>query len=163
MSEASVAPQSVAEVRREITFGLAEVTRMLRQAFDQRMRVLGLTGATWRVIASLSREDGQTQASLAERLEITRVALGETIDRLEKSGHVKRRADPTDRRKWRVHLTPLSQELLPHMFATAEDLHADCFRDLTDDELAHLQSAVTRLRARLLEMKIEMPDEEAIP
>jgi MarR family transcriptional regulator, transcriptional regulator for hemolysin len=142
-------------------FALADVTRLLRVAFDQRMRTLGLTGSTWRVIAYLAREDGLTQAALAERLEISRVALGETVDRLEKSGHVQRRADPADRRKWQVHLTALSQEILPVMFKISDELQARCFADLSDNEIRQLEDALMRMRSRLLEMNIETPEDEA--
>ena len=159
MTEAGV-PSAAQYPRNEIGYGLAEVTRLLRAAFDQRMRGVGLTGASWRIITSLAREDGQTQAALAERLEISRVALGEAIDRLEKTGHVARRADPADRRVWRVNLTPLSRQLLPQMFGAADELQAACYRDLSEDDLAHLAHTLGRLRERLLEMKIETPDEE---
>ena len=89
------------------------------------------------------------------------MALGEAVDRLERTGHVTRRADPADRRVWRVHLTPLSRDLLPKMFATADDLQAACFRDLSEEDLAHLETTLKRLRERLLEMKVEAPDEES--
>ena len=154
-------PNAAPEARFEIGFGMAEVMRLMRLAFDQRMRILGLTGSTWRVVAYLSRQDGQTQAELAEHLEISRVALGEAIDRLERSGHVERRADLTDRRKWRVHLTPLSQDLLPQIFATADELRDECFSDLQNDDVTQLRSILRRLRERLLSMKIESPDHEA--
>ena len=150
-----------AGARFEIWYGLAEVTHLLRMAFDQRMRGVGLTTATWRVIAYLSRQDGHTQAALAQRLEISRVALGETIDRLVKSGHVERRADPADRRKWLIHLTPRSHDLLPLMFETSDELQARFFQDLSEDDLTQLQSSLARLRARLADMKIETPDEES--
>ncbi len=150
-----------AYARFDAGFALAEVTRLLRLAYDQKMRGLGLTGATLRVIAYLSREDGQTQASLARQLDISRVALGEAVDRLEKSGHVARRSDLNDRRKWRVHLTAKSRDLLPEMFAAANDLQAECFGDLSDADVAGLRSILGRLRDRLLTMKIETPDDEA--
>lgn len=146
--------QEAAYARFDAGFALAEVTRLLRLAFDQRMRSMGLTGATWRVLAYLSREDGQTQASLAQRLEISRVAVGEAVDRLERSGHVERRADPEDRRKWRVHLTQTSLDLLPAVFTAATDLQAECFSGLTDLDVTQLQTLLARLRDRLVEMKI---------
>lgn len=161
MSDPQAATRDEASAHSEIGYGLADVTHLLRMAFDQRMRKMGLTTATWRVIAYLSREDGQTQAALAQRLEISRVALGETIDRLEKSGHVVRKADPVDRRKWRVHLTPRSHDLLPLMFERSEELRAECFQDLSEVELRQLESSLSRLRARLTGMKIETPDEES--
>ena len=160
MGKPADAPGEGANPRREIGYGLVEVTRLLRAAFDQRMRVMGLTGSSWRVITGLSREDGQTQAALAELLEISRVAVGEMVDRLEKTGHVARRADPADRRVWRVHLTPLSQDLLPQMFATADDLWAEAYRNFSEADIAHLNTSLRRLRDRLLEMKVETADEE---
>lgn len=161
MSQPAIAQGQGIDLRFETGFALADVTRLLRMAFDQRMRSLGLTGSTWRVIAQLSREDGQTQALLAERLEISRVALGETVDRLEKSGHVQRRADPTDRRKWHVHLTELSRTILPMMFKTSEVLQSESFRDLSDQDIEHLTRVLSLMRGRLLDMQIETPDDEA--
>ena len=150
-----------ANPRFEIGFGLAEVVRLMRQAFDQRMRTLGLTGSSWRILAYLSREDGQTQAALADRLEISRVALGEAVDRLEKTGHVERRADLMDRRKWRVHLTLRSQELLPLMFETSDELSAECFQDLREEDIEQLRSILERLRRRLHDMRIDTSEQEA--
>ena len=160
MGKPAEMPGEGMNLRREIGYGLAEVSRLLRAAFDQRMRVMGLTGSSWRVITALSREDGQTQAALAELLEISRVAVGEMVDRLEKTGHVTRRADPADRRVWRVHLTVLSQDFLPQMFATADDLWADAYRDFSEADIAHLHATLGRLRERIVDMKIETPDEE---
>jgi DNA-binding MarR family transcriptional regulator len=149
-----------AETLLETSFALGETTRLLRSAFDQRMRAIGLTGAAWRLITQLSREDGQTQASLARRLEITAVALGEAVDRLEKSGHVERRADPNDRRKWRVYLTPLSERLLPDMFAKGEDMQSEAFRDLSDADVARFHAMLARVRGRLHEMRVETADDD---
>src|SRR5262245_2952926 len=85
--------------RFDASVALAEVSRLQRAAFDARMQEMGLTGASWRIIFALSRQDGRTQTALARKLDVTPVAVGEAIDRLEKSGHVERCADPDDRRK----------------------------------------------------------------
>eukprot|EP01035_Chromulina_nebulosa_P042631 gene42631-57717_t len=58
MSDPQAATRDETGARIEIGYGLADVTHLLRMAFDQRMRKMGLTTATWRVIAYLSREDG---------------------------------------------------------------------------------------------------------
>lgn len=145
---------SAFDARPDTGFVLAEVTRLLRLAFDQRMRSTGLTGATWRVLAYLSREDGQTQAALAQKLEISRVAVGEAVDRLERSGHVERRADPDDRRKWCVFLTQTSIDLLPTMTAMADEIRDDCYSGHSDEEVLQLHALLTRLRDRLIDMTI---------
>jgi DNA-binding MarR family transcriptional regulator len=138
---------------------LVEVTRLMRAAFDERMQDMGLTGASWRIIFRLAHHDGQTQAGLARRLDITPVAIGEAVDRLEKSGHVERRADPDDRRKRRVHLTEMSIDQLPAMIATAETLQAEIFQDVSEAELAALARTLGKLRARIHETKTEADEE----
>lgn len=87
-------------------FALADVTRLLRTVYDARLSGKGLSGASWRVLAYLYREDGLTQTKLADLLEVSRPAIGQMIDRLEASGFVERRADPADRRSWGVFLSP---------------------------------------------------------
>jgi DNA-binding MarR family transcriptional regulator len=147
--------------RFEASFALVEITRLMRAAFDERMKALGLTGATWRVLGRLARQDGQTQAMLARRLEVTPVALGETIDRLVKSGHVERRADPNDRRKWRIHLTEKAVALVPAMLETAHAVQAELFQDLDADEIEGLAASLAKLRARIHEMKIDAGEDES--
>ena len=144
----------------DVGFALADVTRLLRCAFDGRLRHFGLTGSTRRVIAYLARENGLTQAMLAHRLEISRVAAGEAIDRLERSGHVERRADPSDRRKWRVHLTQRSRDLLPLLAEAAESLQDEIFQDLSNSEVQSLKESLDMIRCRLVRMKIETQDED---
>jgi MarR family transcriptional regulator for hemolysin len=146
---AAPAPEALAQ-RAGIGFALADVTRLMRSMFDVRMRELGLTGSTWRVLAYLYREDGQTQAQLARLLEVSRAAVGQMIDRLEASGHVERRADQSDRRSWRVHLTAKTHAGVPVLIETVRALEAECFSSLAEDEIKQLGALVARLREHLI-------------
>src|ERR1700709_151875 len=89
------------------TFGILinDVTRLLRKQFDRRAVRFSLTRAQWRALKRLSYSEGMRQAELAEQLELEPIAIRRVIDRLEKAGFVERRADPADRRAWRLHLT----------------------------------------------------------
>lgn len=136
--------------RKGMGFALADVTRLMRAMLDARMRELGLNGSTWRVLAYLYREDGQTQAQLARLLEVSRAAVGQMIDRLEASGHVERREDQGDRRTWRVHLTARTHAEVPALIETARVLEAEFFAGLAEDEINQLGALVSRLRERLI-------------
>lgn len=46
------------------------------------------------------------------------------------------------------------------MFAAADALQTEYFRDVSPQDLATLQTLLGRLRARLLEMKAETMDDE---
>jgi MarR family transcriptional regulator for hemolysin len=139
--------------RSRIGFALADVTRLMRTMFDARMRELGLNGSTWRLLAYLYREDGQTQAQLARLLEVSRAAVGQMIDRLEESGHVERRDDPGDRRSWRVHLSARIHAEIPVLIEKVRAIEIECFAGLTEAEIAQLNELVSRQRDHLIALQ----------
>jgi DNA-binding MarR family transcriptional regulator len=100
---------------RSLGFLLNDVSRLMRQRFDERARNLGLTRAQWRVLRHLRQYEGIKQRSLAEMLEVETVTLGRHIDRLEVSGWVERRRDPADRRVWRLHLVEKSRPMIDRL------------------------------------------------
>src|SRR3712207_4616327 len=84
---------------------LHDVARMVRTLADRRARAHGMTRAQWMILVRLRRHDGLTQKALAEILEVEPITVGRLVDRLAARGLVARRADPADRRVWRLHLT----------------------------------------------------------
>ena len=109
---------------RSLGFLLNDVSRQMRNRFDRQARELGLTRAQWRVMMFLRRHEGARQNELAALLEVENVTLGRHIDRLEQSGWVERRPDPTDRRAWRLFLaeksTPMLDKLAVFLIETRE-------------------------------------------
>src|SRR2546427_10678958 len=91
-------------------FLIHDVSRLRRSAFDRCLKPLNVTRSQWWVLAYLSREDGMTQSQLAEELDLGKVAVGGLIDRLEKSGLVRRDADASDRRGNPGSLEPKSKQ-----------------------------------------------------
>lgn len=77
-----------------------------------------MTLARFDLLASLSRNDGQTLAGISRDLLVTAGNVTGLVDRAERDGHVVRRAEPSDRRVARVWLTPEGRRtiraLLPH-------------------------------------------------
>jgi DNA-binding MarR family transcriptional regulator len=106
-----------------ISYRISLVGRMQRTRFDARARSLGITRAQWRAIYAISCEQGASQRRIAEMIEVTDVTAGRLIDRLVDSGWVERRADASDRRTHRMHLTSLAAPLLDRLaeLGTNED------------------------------------------
>ena len=69
---------------RHIGFLISDVARLMRTAFDRRVRRLGLTRSQWLVINRLHRRPGATQSELAEMLEVEKATAGRMVDRMEK-------------------------------------------------------------------------------
>ena len=122
------------DLSRNFGFLLNDVARLMRTAYDRRIRKLGLTRAQWWVLTHLYRSNGVSQTELAETLEIEKPTLGRLLDRLEAKGWVKREHDAKDRRVWRVHLTEEVEPALRTMRAIAKELRRDALSGISAAE-----------------------------
>ena len=130
-------------------FLIGDVTRMYRREFDRRAAHLGLTRVQWRALRRIERFEGLTQVALAEDLELAPIAVGRVLDRLEKSGFVERRADPADRRCWRLHLGPGSSRVMQGVDAIASELREEVFAGVVQADLEAAHRVMTVLKTRL--------------
>ena len=92
-----------------------------------------MTRAQWGILANLERHPGLLQKELAEILEVEPITVARLIDRLEARGMVERRADPSDRRCWRLHLTDASRPLMSEIDHQMTDLASICLVNLDSD------------------------------
>ncbi|ALH79164.1 MarR family winged helix-turn-helix transcriptional regulator [Sphingopyxis macrogoltabida] len=132
-----------------IGFLLNDTARMFRRAYNARTRDSGITALQSRVLSYLARYPGIRQGPLAELIEVEPITLSRMIDRLEESSLVERRADPTDRRAWQLHLTASAEPLLDTLRETARDVVAEATDGLSDVERDELTRLVERVRANL--------------
>ena len=131
-------------------FLIHDVSRLRRSAFDRCLKPLNVTRSQWWVLAYLSREDGMTQSQLAVELDLGKVAVGGLIDRLEKSGLVRRDADPSDRRVNRVFLEPKSKHLITKMRKVSHRLNEQILDGLVDDKLEAAAITLDAMKRNLL-------------
>ena len=128
---------------------LSNSARLLRRRFDERARSLGVSRAQWQVLFALSRNEGINQAGLAEALDVETITVGRMVDRLEEAGLVERRADPADRRAWRLHLTARAHPLLTQLRVVAEGVMAETLAGLGPEGEAQLAAMLTVVRGNL--------------
>ena len=135
---------------RNFGFLLNDVARLMRTAYDRRIRKLGLTRAQWWVLTHLYRGNGVSQTELAETLEIEKPTLGRLLDRLEAKGWVRREHDASDRRVWRVHLTDEVAPALRTMRAIAAELRHDALASISTAERERFVDTLLAIKANLL-------------
>jgi DNA-binding MarR family transcriptional regulator len=131
-------------------FLIHDVSRLRRSAFDRCLKPLSVTRSQWWVLAYLSREDGMTQSQLAIELDLGKVAVGGLIDRLEKSGLVRREADASDRRVNRVFLEPKSKQLITRMRKVSHKLNTQILAGLADRELETTALTLDAMKRNIL-------------
>ena len=90
---------------------LMSTARAVRRAYDHAFAEIGVNLSEASVLAHLRDAGPLTQADLARRIGTGRARMGAWIDGLEAKGAVVRRADPEDRRVWRVALSPAGEKL----------------------------------------------------
>ena len=139
----------------DIGFLLGDAARLLRRSFDQRARAIGVTRPQWRVLALLKRFDGSTQTNLADMLDVEPITLGRMVDRLQDAELVERRADPKDRRAWRLHLTAKGRAKIKELQPTASAMFAAALDGLNESKQAELETMLNIIRSNLTRKPVE--------
>lgn len=146
---------------RSLGFLLADVSRLVRRRFDKRATSLGLTRAQWRVLAQLRRREGINQTMLAEMLEVEPITLGRHIDRLVEKGLVERRADPGDRRAWKLYMQPEVRPVLDQLREMSNETRAEALVGFSSAEADGLIELLLRIKSNMLALDAEKSDEGA--
>jgi len=128
---------------------LGQVARLLRRRFDERARGIGVTRPQWQVLTLLKRNEGINQGGLAELLEVEPITLGRMIDRLQDADLVVRRADPNDRRAWRLHVTERGEDLIEQLRPFSLETFALALEGIGEDEQRQLMATLDRMRSNL--------------
>lgn len=142
---------------RALGFLLADVSRLMRRRFDARAREIGLTRAQWRVLTQLRRREGINQTALAEIMEIEPISLGRHIDRLVEKDFVERRADPRDRRAWRLYLKPEVQPVLDRLRTISNANRKEVLQGIPNEESEVLIDTLLKIKANLTALEAEAP------
>jgi DNA-binding MarR family transcriptional regulator len=138
-------------------YQLHDVTRLFRKHFDRRAVRFGLTRAQWRALKAIRRQEGISQSELAEFIDMEPIAVGRVLDRLEQAAFIERRADPADRRRWRLHLTPKAHAVTDDMEIVARELRGESLRDVDQADFDAFERVLGQIRSNLdgLEKSVE--------
>lgn len=128
---------------------MAQVSRLIRRAFDEKARTIGVTRPQWQVLTLLNLHEGINQGGLAEVLEVEPITLGRMIDRLQDAALVERRPDPADRRAWRLFLTDKARELLEQLQPLAIEMIDASLEGVSEEDRNAMTLGLQRMRANL--------------
>ena len=134
---------------RKLGFLVTDVARLMRRRFDRRAQALGLTRAQWTVLFHLDRNEGATQATIAQLMDIQPITLARQIDRLEADGWVERRPHPRDRRARCLYLTDKVHPVLAGLQKISSSIRAEAAAGIPPDEFEHLLDMLQRIRGNL--------------
>jgi DNA-binding MarR family transcriptional regulator len=93
-----------------------------------------------------------TQTALAADLDLTKVAIGGLLDRMEAAGFVERRADQNDGRARRVFLTRAGAKTVSAIRESVEAVELEILNRIPEEALAQAAETLRMLKDTLLEM-----------
>jgi len=128
---------------------LMSTARLIREAFDARLKPLDLNLTQASLIAYVAEFGATTQTRLAEQLGTRRAAMGSVIDGLERRGLVERRPDPLDRRVWRIDISDDGRRLAKQIVEVDEVLRAELRHGIGREERQALSWVLTHLQHNL--------------
>ena len=138
---------------REFGFLLKAVTRLSTRNFERHARKFDLDLTQCKVLVYLARNEGVSQAKMAELTEIAPMTLVRTLDRMETDRWIERRPDPDDRRAHRLHLTAAGRPVLDHILRIADVARDEAFAGLPGADRNRLMDLLEHIHANLLDLE----------
>jgi MarR family transcriptional regulator for hemolysin len=135
---------------RHFGFLVKDVSRLWVRHFEQRAVQLGMSLTQCKVLIYLSRNEGATQAKLAELSDTEPMTLVRTLDRMERDGWIERRADPADRRAYRLYLKPASDPVLAEILRIGEKARAEGLAGLSAEQREQMMEMLEHVRRNLV-------------
>ena len=134
--------------RDDLGFLLAKATQRWNEQLAERFAAAGYSDVRpsyGSVLVPLFEEDGLRLGELARRSRLSKQTMTELIRRLERDGLVERATDPSDRRAFRVTLTPRARAFEPVAAEVLTELDATVRRSLGDARVDELKESLRAL------------------
>ncbi|MFD1746892.1 MarR family winged helix-turn-helix transcriptional regulator [Rhizobium helianthi] len=139
---------------------LTSAARSLRTVLSRNLAEAGLYAGQDGVILHLSRGEALTPGQLAQRLGVKAPTMTRTVGRMEAQGFVQRKADGTDGRLIKVHLTPAGLETVARIHAAAAASAEQALEGFSAKEVRTLLKLLKAVDRNLSGM--DPPDDEDV-
>src|SRR5262245_63764 len=105
--------QPLASANHEALLSLVRTSSLMQKLSDRFFSRFGLTDVQFNILMILKEhgEEGLSQQQLSEHLIVTKSNVVGLVDRLERSGYVRREAHPSDRRFNQIVISPKGDKI----------------------------------------------------
>jgi MarR family transcriptional regulator, transcriptional regulator for hemolysin len=138
---------------RNFGFLLKEVSRHYVLRFEEHARAISLTLPQCKVLVRLEKNEGVSQARLAELVEVDAMTMVRILDRMEADGLLERRPDPADRRARCLYLTAKAKPLLDEVWRLSEATRAEVFAGIGPQQREEFMEVLQRLHENLYQLE----------
>jgi len=140
-----------------LDFLLANICHLHHTRAHQLFEAIGLYRGQPPVLLALWEQEGVTQTELSERLKIAPATVTKMLQRMEKTGFIRREPDAEDQRVSRVYLTKAGRAIQGDVETVWKTMEAETFANFTPEERAVLRRFLLQMRENLLRATGEEP------
>jgi DNA-binding MarR family transcriptional regulator len=141
-----ITAESMAE---ELVLALSDAERRVTRRISPVLALHDCTTERWRALTLLSRGSGHSMSELAEFTQLPPASLTRLVDGLVADNLVHRKADPRDRRRVIVHITPRGQALQRRLAEAIAAERDAIFGDVDEHQLGQLLDSLAELVSAL--------------
>lgn len=139
-------------------FLITKVKQIQGRVFEKLLSEYGISefnGAQGRILFVLWEKDDIPIRELSEKTGLAKTTLTSMLDRLEKSGHIARVSDPSDRRTIRIRLTENARSLQKKYDEVSEKMNEIFYGGFSDDEILAFEKALGKVLENLIKKENE--------
>ncbi len=132
-------------VHADLGWALTTVLRAYVRAADAAVADLPGASRGYRLLSAIVQDCPRSQLALAHHVGLDRTVVTYLVDDLVAAGLVQRRADPNDRRTWRVVATDAGTAHLDQLDCRLSEVEREVLRPLGGAEAAQLRTLLQRM------------------
>jgi DNA-binding MarR family transcriptional regulator len=133
-------------IDRALGYALVRAFRRVNRATNRLLRPLGLSAEQAHILLVLWLKGPMKIGQLQRYVMLSSATLTGAIDRMERSELIKRVADPSDRRAWRLEAARFDSRKQRAVEKALASIEAECFSNLDGRERGQLFTLLERVR-----------------
>lgn len=133
------------------------LTRRVAYFYAERFK---LSAPEWRTMAVLGQQGAMSANAVISQTTMDKVRVSRAVAKLLKAGFITREADPQDRRRAILALTPAGQEVYRQIVPLVQEVEAEIVAALSAPERAVLDNALAKIEAYLQQSGIAAASDE---
>ena len=133
---------------------IAKIHQRSGRIFSKKLKkhhIHDINPAQGRILFALWKNDGLSIIDLAKETGLSKSTLTSMLDRLEKSGHIRRVHSTEDRRKILVYLTEKNKQLQSSYIRVSQEMTEIFYANFTAQERDQFDNFLNRLLNNLIE------------
>ncbi len=134
---------------------IMRISLMLRITIDKATIDKGLYVGQFPVLDYVAKNDGCTQAQLAQHMQVSAPSVARSVARMERAGLLKRVGDETDRRCNQLSITPKGKKTAKLCRANIEEINKTMLDGFSEEEVCRLSEYLDRMLKNLSTENLE--------